>query len=108
MYCFKMCVCETGTTRPGNRVALMGWAGLHYLGAKFTTHLMTIWRQFYKILHTYANVLIHKTSCDNFTTNILRSLFGCLMTFQIIRFQHHPTRKTSLYRFIRLLIQLYS
>jgi len=38
----------------------------------------------------------------------LRSLFRCLMTFQVIQFQHHPTRKTSLYRFIRPLIQLYS
>jgi len=30
--------------------------------------------QFYDILHTHANVLIHKTSYDNFTTKILRSL----------------------------------
>jgi len=59
---------------------------------------MTILRQFYDILHTYANVLLHKTSSDNFTTKTLRSLFRCLMTFQIIRFQHHPTRKTSLYQ----------
>jgi len=35
--------------------------------------------QFYDILHTHANVLIHKTSYDNFTTKILRSLFRCLM-----------------------------
>ena len=30
--------------------------------AKFTKHLMTILRQFYDILHTFANVLIHETS----------------------------------------------
>jgi len=40
---------------------------------------MTFLRQFYDILHTYANVLIHETSYDNFTTKILRSLFRCLM-----------------------------
>jgi len=75
--------------------------------AKFTKHLMTILWQFYDILHTYANVLIHKTSYDNFMTKILRSLFRCLMTFQIIRFQRHPTRKILLYWFIIPLIQLY-
>jgi len=77
-------------------------------GAKFTKHLWTFLRQFYDILHTYANVLIHKTFYDNFATKILQSLFKCLTTFQIIRFQHHPTRKAFLYRFIRPLIQLYS
>jgi len=61
---------------------------------------MTFLRQFYDILQTYANVLIHKTSYDNFTTKISRSLFRCFTTFQIIRFQHQPTRKTFLYRFI--------
>jgi len=77
-------------------------------GAKFTKHLRTILGQFYDILHTNANVLIRETSYDNFTTKILRSLFRCLMTFQFIRFHHHPTRKTSLYLFIKPLIQLYS
>jgi len=76
--------------------------------AKFTEHLGTFLQQFYDILHTYANVLIHKTSYDDFATKILRSLFRCLTTFQIIRFQHHPTRKTFLYLFIRPLIQLYA
>jgi len=47
---------------------------------KFTKHLRTILGQFYDILHTHANVLIHKTSDDNFTTKVLRSLFRCLMT----------------------------
>jgi len=54
---------------------------------------MTILLKFYDILHTYTNVLIHETSYNNFTTDILRSLFRYLMTFQIIQFQHHPTRK---------------
>jgi len=39
--------------------------------------------QFYDILHTDANVLIHKTSYDNFTTKILPPLFRCLMTIEI-------------------------
>jgi len=62
--------------------------------------------QQYNLLPTCGQ--IHKTSYDNFTTKILRSLFRCLISFRIIRFQHHPTRKTSLNRFIRPLIQLYS
>ena len=77
-------------------------------GAKFTKHLRTILRQFYDILHTHANVLIQKSSYDNFTTEILRLLFRCFMTFRFIRFHHHPTNKTFLYLFIRPLIQLYS
>jgi len=51
----------------------------HICAAEFTKHLMTILRQFYDILHTNANVLIHKTSYDNFMTKILRSLIRCLM-----------------------------
>jgi len=46
--------------------------------AKFTKHIMTTLQQFYDILHTYANVLIHKTSYGNFTTKILRSLLRVL------------------------------
>jgi len=53
------------------------------------THGYVLWKQggnsqnilgqFYDILHAHANVLIHKTSYDNFTTKILRSFFRCLM-----------------------------
>ena len=47
-------------------------------GAKFTKHVKTILEQFYDILLTHANVLIHKTSYDNFTTKVLRLFLGVL------------------------------
>ena len=65
-------------------------------GAKFTKHLRTFLWQFYDILHTHANVLIHKTSYDNFTTKVLRSLFRCL--WHLIYIIPTSDKKTSLYR----------
>jgi len=66
---------------------------------------MTFLRQFYDILHTYANVLIHKTSYDNFTTKIF---LGVLRHSKLYDSNIIQQWKISLYRFIRPLIQLYS
>jgi len=48
---------------------------------------------------SYDNVLIYKTSYDNFTTKMLRPLFRCLMTIEISDSNSVQHEKTSSYQF---------
>jgi len=77
-------VYEASEEYKGRMVSFVAEKCLYYqLGAKFTKHLRTILGQFHDILHTYANVLIHKTFYDNFTTKILRNFLGVLWHFNL-------------------------
>jgi len=114
----SVCLCSDVTSKPQESWPRQVWFTVLLLAIYFSLILITrgqihktSYDSFATILWHFAHVRQSANSQNilwNFTTKILRSLFMCLMTFQIMRFQHHPTRKTSLYQFIRPLIQLYS
>jgi len=62
---------------------------------QFYNNFMT----FCTCMQAYYNVLIHKTSYDNFMTKILRPFFRCLMTIEI---------SDSTTTFVNLVLVLYS
>ena len=57
---------------------------------------MTILRQFHAILHTYANVLIHKTSYNNFTIKILHHFLGVLWHSKLYQYDSNIIQEEKL------------